>query len=75
MLMLLEASLIVSCRKVGVGNPTPINLTINAGSLLIISSNWEENINSINLSFANSNGTLTAVSSDEKTLQILTKEN
>lgn len=67
----------VSCRKSGGGggDPTPVNPTINAGGLLIISTNGATNINSINLSFANANGTLTEVSSEETTLQTLTKDN
>ncbi|TXJ46177.1 hypothetical protein EPJ70_02060 [Brachyspira aalborgi] len=67
----------VSCRKSGGGggDPTPVNPTINAGGLLIISTNGATNINSINLSFANANGTLTEVSSEETTLQTLTTDN
>lgn len=68
----------VSCRKSGGGgggDPTPVNPTINAGGLLIISTNGATNINSINLSFANANGTLTEVSSEETTLQTLTTNN
>lgn len=68
----------VSCRKSGGGgggDPTPVNPTINAGGLLIISTNGATNINSINLSFANANGTLTEVSSEETTLQSLTTDN
>ena len=67
----------VSCRKSGGGggDPTPVNPTINAGGLLIISTNGATNINSINLSFANANGTLTEVSSEEKTLQKLATNN
>ena len=67
----------VACRKSGGGggDPTPVNPTINAGGLLIISTNGATNINSINLSFANANGTLTEVSSEETTLQTLTTDN
>lgn len=67
----------VSCRKSGGGggDPTPVNPTINAGGLRIISTNGATNINSINLSFANANGTLTEVSSEETTLQTLTTDN
>ena len=77
----------VSCRKASTSpeptptptptpsNPTPVNPTINAGGLLIISTNGETNINSINLSFANANGTLTEVSSEETTLQKLATNN
>ena len=43
--------------------------------MLIISTNGATNINSINLSFANANGTLTEVSSEETTLQTLTTNN
>lgn len=67
----------VACRKSGGGggDPTPVNPTINAGGLLIISTNGATNINSINLSFANANGTLTEVSSKETTLQKLATNN
>lgn len=67
----------VSCRKSGGGggDPTPVNPTINAGGLLIISTNGATNINSINLSFANANGILTEVSSKETTLQKLATNN
>ena len=75
-IMLLAVALIFGCRKSGGGgDPTPVNPTINAGGLLIISTNGETNINSINLSFANANGTLTEVSSEETTLQTLTTNN
>ena len=74
-IMLLTVALIFGCRKSGGGDPTPVNPTINAGGLLIISTNGATNINSINLSFANANGTLTEVSSEETTLQTLTTDN
>ena len=74
-IMLLVVALIFGCRKSGGGDPTPVNPTINAGGLLIISTNGATNINSINLSFANANGTLTEVSSEEKTLQKLATNN
>ena len=76
-IMLLAVALIFGCRKSGGGggDPTPVNPTINAGGLLIISTNGATNINSINLSFANANGTLTEVSSEETTLQTLTTDN
>ncbi|WP_288623115.1 hypothetical protein [uncultured Brachyspira sp.] len=76
-IMLLVVALIFGCRKSGGGggDPTPVNPTINAGGLLIISTNGATNINSINLSFANANGTLTEVSSKETTLQKLATNN
>ena len=75
-IMLLTVALIFGCRKSGGwGDPTPVNPTINAGGLLIISTNGATNINSINLSFANANGTLTEVSSEEETLKTLATNN